>query len=162
MSTWSVVNSSTPTTLDRRAFPDSLLNYLAVSMLVSIVAAGIVWWCEHKYEYIPKRWGVVVPGKIFRSGQLTPQMLGKTLTQHGITTIIDLQLKVIEQDAAGLGFPSGDSFRARPAPPLREFDGSGSPSRNVPATRADQHDPIPEERRGCLVNRQDGKEVQIG
>jgi protein tyrosine/serine phosphatase len=59
---------------------------------LGVLAYGIFWWSEHKYEYIPKRWGVVVPGKIFRSGQLTPEIMKKTLTEHGITTIIDLQL----------------------------------------------------------------------
>jgi hypothetical protein len=78
--------------------------------------------------------------------------------------IIELQLKVIEADAAGLGFPSGDSVRPTPSSPPR---GPANPFRNskqvgstpddpmirsvvpsaiVPAQRADQHDPIPTER----------------
>ncbi len=63
-----------------------------VTALLSTGTVGALWWSEHKYEYIPKRWGVVVPGKIYRSGQLTRQMLGKTLSEHGIKAIIDLQL----------------------------------------------------------------------
>jgi biotin carboxyl carrier protein len=75
--------------------------------------------------------------------------------------IIDLQLQVIEQDAAGLGFPGspnssatpttsirggGDRFRNTPAPassaPSTDpMIRSGLPSPNVPARRADQHDP---------------------
>ncbi len=53
------------------------------------------WWSLNKYEYIPKRWGVVVPGKIYRSGQLTPRVLDRQVRKHGITTIIDLQLNDI-------------------------------------------------------------------
>lgn len=68
-----------------------LLGLLTVAM-VSCLGYGIFWWKEHRYEYFPKRWGVVVPGEIYRSGQLTPQMLDKMLTKHGIHTVIDMQL----------------------------------------------------------------------
>jgi hypothetical protein len=57
--------------------------------------------------------------------------------------IIDLQLKVIEADAAGLGFPGGGSFRLTPPFSSR---GGRAPSADAPAQRADQHDPIPTER----------------
>jgi hypothetical protein len=79
--------------------------------------------------------------------------------------IIDLQLKVIEADAAGLGFPGGDSSRPTPPSSIRRSANpfgnrkqvgaetqddpmirSGLPSRNVPARRVDEHDPIPTER----------------
>ena len=43
--------------------------------------AGGSWWSLHKYEYLPKRWGVVVPGKIYRSGQLTPAVLARQVAQ---------------------------------------------------------------------------------
>jgi hypothetical protein len=84
--------------------------------------------------------------------------------------IIDLQLKVIEQDAAGLGFPGGNSTvatpRATPPTPVRSGSPLGNRSNlpasdtpndpmirggqsgaNVPATRVDQHDPIRPERK---------------
>jgi hypothetical protein len=54
--------------------------------------------------------------------------------------IIDLQLKVIEQDTAGLGFPGDVS--PSPTPP----EETNVPSKAPPgARRVDQHDPIPEE-----------------
>lgn len=38
----------------------------------------------------PKRLGVVDPGKVYRSGQLTPGAFEQVIKQHGIRTIIDL------------------------------------------------------------------------
>ncbi len=74
----------------KRAWSRMLLGTFLVA-----AAAGGYWWSLHKYEYTAKRFGVVVPEKIYRSGQLTPQMLGETLSEHGITTLIDLQLNDI-------------------------------------------------------------------
>jgi protein tyrosine/serine phosphatase len=73
-------------------------NLFFLAVLLSFVAGGLSWWSQHKYEYLPKRWGVVVPGKIYRSGQLTPRMLRKTVEKHGITTIVDLQLNDLEDE----------------------------------------------------------------
>jgi protein tyrosine/serine phosphatase len=58
----------------------------------------VSWWSLHKYEHVPKRWGVVVPGKIYRSGQLTARMLRKSVAKHGITTIVDLQLNDLQDE----------------------------------------------------------------
>lgn len=68
---------------------------LLIAGMVSCLGYGIYWWKEHRYEYYPKRWGVVVPGEIYRSGQLTPPMLDKMLKKHGINTVIDMQLNDI-------------------------------------------------------------------
>jgi protein tyrosine/serine phosphatase len=64
---------------------------LPVSLLLA-TGAGIFWWSEHKYDFIPKRLGEVVPGRVYRSGQLTPKMLDSTVRKHNISTIVDLQL----------------------------------------------------------------------
>ncbi len=80
-------NSTTATPPRRSRKP-----LLALAAVLCLAAVGSFWWSEHKYEYVPKRWGVVVPGKIYRSGQLTPQMLGKTLQKYGIKVIVDMQL----------------------------------------------------------------------
>ena len=39
---------------------------------------------------VPKNFGVVAPGKIYRSGQLTPATFRKVIEDHDIRTIIDL------------------------------------------------------------------------
>lgn len=41
-------------------------------------------------RFIPKRWGVVVPGKIYRSGQLSQHLVKQTLAAHGIQRVVDL------------------------------------------------------------------------
>lgn len=67
---------------------------LGLLLFVAGVATGmgIHWWCVYKYDYIAKRWGVVVPGIIYRSGQLTPAMLKEKVEAHEIATIMDFQL----------------------------------------------------------------------
>lgn len=75
----------------------------AWSIIISLslfltTAMGIYWWSENQFEYLPKRLGEVVPGKIYRSGQLTSPMLSKTVSKHGITTIVDLQLNDLQDE----------------------------------------------------------------
>jgi hypothetical protein len=85
--------------------------------------------------------------------------------------IIDLQLKVIEQDAAGLGFPGGQSFVPTPQSPVdsaspfenrsnfpapaipRDPMAGGRGRYSPPATRVDQFDPVPRERTLEEVNK---------
>lgn len=61
-------------------------------VLVVVIIAGAIWtWDEViKYRVIAKRFGVVVPGSIYRSGQLSPTMLEKTLVNNEIDLVIAL------------------------------------------------------------------------
>ncbi len=87
--------SATPTLKPKSP---KLAHIVLVVLAVLMVAGGISWWSRNKYEYVPKRFGVVVPGKIYRSGQLTERMLRKTLPKHGVTTIVDLQLNDFQDE----------------------------------------------------------------
>ena len=94
---FSAVVESDPTTTpaprnDSWSFRTRIL--VGVLLFAAGAATGVAaqWWLDHKYEYIAKRWGVVVPGKIYRSGQLTPKVLDRKVKAHGITTIVDFQL----------------------------------------------------------------------
>lgn len=94
-----------------------------------------------------------------RLAKLRKQYQDREKVKH---EIIELQLKVIEQDAAGLGFPGDPSSRATPpipsgnranlpasstpSDPRNPLIRSGLPSPDVPARRADKYDPIPQER----------------
>ena len=49
---------------------------------------GLVWLI--KYHFVPKRFGVVVPGHIYRSGQISAPLIKKILTKYNIRVIIDL------------------------------------------------------------------------
>ena len=56
-----------------------------------VVGAAIYVWDEIiKYRVIAKRWGVVVPGKIYRSGQISQWMIEPSITKHQIVALIDL------------------------------------------------------------------------
>jgi protein tyrosine/serine phosphatase len=63
-------------------------------MVASIVACvgGAVWLWEEVLEdrIIPKRWGVVEEGLVYRSGQLHPALVAETLRDRGIDVIVDL------------------------------------------------------------------------
>ncbi len=43
-------------------------------------------------RFIPKRWGVVEEGKIYRSGQLSRHLVREMLQTHKIATVVDLTL----------------------------------------------------------------------
>ncbi len=56
------------------------------------LVVGGVWLWEDVIEdrLVPKRWGVVEEGRVFRSGQLHPALIHKTLERHGIDLVISL------------------------------------------------------------------------
>jgi protein-tyrosine phosphatase len=64
---------------------------VGLTLIAAGIAVSIFAWDTLKYRFIPKRWGVVVPGLVYRSGQISKWMLEKTLTEHNIATIVDLQ-----------------------------------------------------------------------
>lgn len=57
------------------------------------VAAGVLWWTEGngRRMFIPRNFGVVEEGAIYRSGQLHRALLERTLEQHRIDVVIDLE-----------------------------------------------------------------------
>ena len=60
--------------------------------LLAALAGGGVWLWEDVLEdrLVPKRWGVVEEGRVFRSGQLHPALVRRTLERHGIDLVISL------------------------------------------------------------------------
>jgi protein tyrosine phosphatase (PTP) superfamily phosphohydrolase (DUF442 family) len=59
--------------------------------LAGLVAVGLlVWQYAIKPNVIPKNFGVVEPGKLYRSGELTPAATKRVVEQNSIKTIIDL------------------------------------------------------------------------
>jgi protein tyrosine/serine phosphatase len=62
---------------------------------VLVIGGGVYLWEEHiEDRVIPKRWGVVEPGKIYRSGQLSASLVRETLEEKGIKVIISLTERV--------------------------------------------------------------------
>jgi tyrosine-protein phosphatase SIW14 len=55
------------------------------------VLSGVLLWKEGlQDQVIPKRWGVVEPGLIYRSGQISARLVETTLRKYRITTIVSL------------------------------------------------------------------------
>jgi protein tyrosine phosphatase (PTP) superfamily phosphohydrolase (DUF442 family) len=63
--------------------------FVAVPAIV-IGLAVWVWFGFIKYRFVPKKFGVVVPGHIYRSGQISASLIKKTLTKYNIRIIVDL------------------------------------------------------------------------
>ena len=63
-------------------------------LIVAAVIAGIILW--HKVledRVIPKKFGVVKAGSIYRSGQISQYLIADVLEKHNIEVIVDLNLK---------------------------------------------------------------------
>ena len=58
---------------------------------VTVLTGSAAWfWAEYKYCFIPKRFGTVKEGRIYRSGQLSAPLIKGVLRKHGIRVIVDL------------------------------------------------------------------------
>ncbi|HLU49019.1 MAG TPA: tyrosine-protein phosphatase [Planctomycetota bacterium] len=69
--------------------------WIALALVAVIAAIGLfVWksWLEDRF--IPKRWGVVEEGLLYRSGQLSAALVENQLEKHGIRHIVDLTAEV--------------------------------------------------------------------
>lgn len=58
---------------------------------LAVVVAGSCWWrCDLRHRLIAKRWGVVEPHAIFRSGQISRHLVQPMLEQNQVQVVIDL------------------------------------------------------------------------
>lgn len=64
--------------------------WITIVALVALVGVGIGVYDAVKYRFIPKRFGTVIPGEIYRSGQISRWMFEPTVKKYGIETVIDL------------------------------------------------------------------------
>lgn len=67
-------------------------------ILYVIILAGAIWTWEEvvKDRVIPKRWGVVEKGFVYRSGQLSSFLVKRTLENHGIKVIVSLTGRIAD------------------------------------------------------------------
>ena len=66
-------------------------NVLKIIAAIGVCIGVLLCWTEIlRDRLIPKRWGVVERGKIYRSGQLSSALVKRVLEQHKIQIIIDL------------------------------------------------------------------------
>jgi protein-tyrosine phosphatase len=65
--------------------------WVFVAMPAIVIGLAIwAWFGIIRYNIIPKKFGVVVSGHIYRSGQISAPLIKKTLTKHNIRVIIEL------------------------------------------------------------------------
>lgn len=65
-------------------------NIVLLVAFLAVIGGGIWLWFEVLEDRIfPKRWGVVVEGKLYRSGQLSSALVRETLEKHKIKNVID-------------------------------------------------------------------------
>jgi protein tyrosine/serine phosphatase len=58
---------------------------------ILILVLAVLFWNEHaRHDLAPKRFHEVVPGEIYRSGELTPAAFRTVVRRHDIRTIVDL------------------------------------------------------------------------
>ena len=65
--------------------------WVVPSMLVLVVLGYLVFDHLIKDRILPKRWGEVESGLVYRSGQIHPALVASTLQENRIGKIIDLQ-----------------------------------------------------------------------
>ena len=64
-----------------------------VFVVVPVIIIGLATWAWFgfiRYHIIPRNFGVVVPGHVYRSGQISASLIKKTLTKYNIRIIVDL------------------------------------------------------------------------
>lgn len=113
----------------RRLLP-ILLVTLALAGLGTLAYAKLI-----RPHIVPKNFGIVEPGKLYRSGELTPAATKRIVEEHHIKTIVDLGAYDVD--------PAGERVAERTARALgverRVFrlsgDGTGNPNSYVEALR---------------------------
>jgi hypothetical protein len=63
------------------------LSFLGLAIVGAVIA---LWTLVLRDRFVPKRFGVVVPGKVFRSGQISRFLIADVVDRNHIGTIIDL------------------------------------------------------------------------
>ena len=65
--------------------------WLFVAVPAIVIGLSIwAWFGVIRYHVLPKKFGVVVPGHIYRSGQISAPLIKKILTKHNIRVIVEL------------------------------------------------------------------------
>jgi protein tyrosine phosphatase (PTP) superfamily phosphohydrolase (DUF442 family) len=63
--------------------------WVGLGLMIALVAGGILMWTHVVRDYlVVKKWGVVVPGVAYRSGQISQHLIHRTLKDHAIHHVI--------------------------------------------------------------------------
>jgi hypothetical protein len=108
-----------------------------IGLCVVAVAAGLclIAWNNGVKQYLfPKKFGVVEPGRLYRSGQISGRLLGPTLSKYHIGLVIDLSMEDTPDSRAERAIVAERKI-PRLSLPLRG-DGLGNPENYARALRA--------------------------
>lgn len=64
--------------------------WFAVALAAIAGSAALVWTKVLRDRFVAKRWGVVEPGLVYRSGQLSRHVVERQLREHDIRVVVDL------------------------------------------------------------------------
>lgn len=107
-------------------------------LIVSIAATALLWlvWREMvRPNLIPKNFGVVAAGKVFRSGELTPSAMRRVAEKYGVKTVVDLGAYEEGTDGERLQQRTADVLGLTRYKFDLEGDGTGNPNSYVLALR---------------------------
>jgi protein-tyrosine phosphatase len=80
---------------------------LAVALAVAAVGVRIVWdsgYCSIRDLLLPRSFEAVIPGALYRSGQISPHLIGRVLAEHHIAVVVDLSNPVSNSDEQAAEF----------------------------------------------------------
>src|SRR5579871_5006004 len=71
--------------------PRRTLTWIVLVLSLCVIAGTIIWWYAGlRNQFFPDNFGVVEPGRIYRSAQISARVIHKTLADNHIKVIIDL------------------------------------------------------------------------
>ncbi len=109
--------------------------------LAIVVALGVAaWFVNARPNLFPKNFGEVDPGKVYRSGQLTPEAFRRVVEEHQIKTIIDLGSGKDDPAVEKLNASVATSLGVKRCVGALEGDGTGNPNWYVWALRLARED----------------------
>jgi protein-tyrosine phosphatase len=74
---------------------------VAVALVVAVVGVRMAWdseYCSVRDLLIPRSFEAVIPGALYRSGQISPHLIGRVLAEHHIAVVVDLSNPVSNSD----------------------------------------------------------------
>jgi protein tyrosine phosphatase (PTP) superfamily phosphohydrolase (DUF442 family) len=116
-----------PTTTRRFPWLLTAVGFVALSLLT--------WQYAVKPNLFPKNFGVVTPGKVYRSGELTPAATRRVVETQRIRTIVDLGAFDKHPDEERLAARTAEALGVERRVFRLEGDGRGNPNAYVEALR---------------------------
>ena len=121
----------TATPAAARARRGSPIPAIAIAAAIGLAIWGYVGWVHP--NLFPENFGVVEPGKLYRSAALTPGAVKRVHEQYGIKTIVDLGGFDKDPDGDRVAQRTADALGIERYVFLLEGDGTGNPNAYVAA-----------------------------